>query len=209
MVLGAGKGDRMGELTEYCPKVLLPYKGKPILAYVLDNLPGLVSEAIIIVGYKAKAVCQFLTAYSDYFPITEVYQEQLTGDSTALLCAKHLLKDEDLFAVINGDVIIPKHDIETMLKIGLPLIAVSPYVIPLGVVTSVGNIVKTIREKPTINVNAGFFVLPSTIFPFLHSRDYISKALSYAVETKSIRVVKYQVSEWLHFSRQEDLENHS
>ena len=199
----------MGELTQYCPKILLPYKGKPILAYVLDNLIGLVNEIIVVIGYQAKKVSEFLKSYRDYFLIREVNQKQLMGDAAALLCAQNLLKDDDLFAVINGDVIIPQYDIKTMLEIELPLIAVYPYIVPLGVVMSWGSIVTRIREKPKLMVNAGFFVLPPKIFSYLKETDYISKALSCAIESKEFKVVRYKVSDWKHFSEPKDLENYS
>lgn len=38
MVLAAGEGTRMRPLTYDCPKPLLPFRGRPILSYILENI---------------------------------------------------------------------------------------------------------------------------------------------------------------------------
>ena len=38
VVLAAGKGTRMGSLTEDLPKPMLPVNGKPLLEHILEQI---------------------------------------------------------------------------------------------------------------------------------------------------------------------------
>lgn len=57
IVLAAGKGTRMAELTTELPKAMCLIGGKPMLTYVLDNI-GFIpqKDTAIIVGYKKEVV---------------------------------------------------------------------------------------------------------------------------------------------------------
>jgi UDP-N-acetylglucosamine diphosphorylase / glucose-1-phosphate thymidylyltransferase / UDP-N-acetylgalactosamine diphosphorylase / glucosamine-1-phosphate N-acetyltransferase / galactosamine-1-phosphate N-acetyltransferase len=37
VILAAGKGTRMGDLTQSLPKPMLPVEGKPILEHIIDG----------------------------------------------------------------------------------------------------------------------------------------------------------------------------
>lgn len=54
----AGLGSRMGNLTEFLNKALLPYKNKPVLSHIIDQFP-LHTKFIIPVGYKSEQVIDF------------------------------------------------------------------------------------------------------------------------------------------------------
>ena len=51
VILAAGRGTRMGGLTERVPKSLLEVAGKTLLEHKFDILPDDVDEIIIVVGY--------------------------------------------------------------------------------------------------------------------------------------------------------------
>jgi len=52
MILAAGRGSRMAELTAHCPKPLLPLDGEPLIAYPLQALAVAgVGEVVINLGY--------------------------------------------------------------------------------------------------------------------------------------------------------------
>jgi len=48
MLLAAGKGTRMGELTQDTPKPLLPVRGRPLIAYQLDALGRAGYERVVV-----------------------------------------------------------------------------------------------------------------------------------------------------------------
>ncbi len=53
VVLAAGRGKRMGMLTEHLPKPMILVRGKPILEHVLDHLREAgIEQAAIVVGYR-------------------------------------------------------------------------------------------------------------------------------------------------------------
>ena len=57
VIIAAGRGLRMGRLTESRPKCLLPIAGRPLIEYTIENLRlAGCSQIIVIVGYKAGAV---------------------------------------------------------------------------------------------------------------------------------------------------------
>jgi len=61
----AGLGSRLGELSRDLNKSLLPYKGKPVLAHIIDQFPKN-TRFIIPTGYKSELVKDFCAlAYAD------------------------------------------------------------------------------------------------------------------------------------------------
>ena len=57
VILAAGKGTRMGALTEELPKPMLPVEGKPILEHIITGIAAQgVREVCLIVGWKAEVI---------------------------------------------------------------------------------------------------------------------------------------------------------
>src|SRR5436190_18744718 len=57
VLLAAGRGTRMHELTAELPKPMIKVRGKPILLHIIEGLHGAgVKIFLIIVGYHAEAV---------------------------------------------------------------------------------------------------------------------------------------------------------
>jgi UDP-N-acetylglucosamine diphosphorylase / glucose-1-phosphate thymidylyltransferase / UDP-N-acetylgalactosamine diphosphorylase / glucosamine-1-phosphate N-acetyltransferase / galactosamine-1-phosphate N-acetyltransferase len=60
VVLAAGRGTRMRELTADLPKPMIEVRGKPVLQHIVDGLRDAgVRRFVIIVGYHAEAVRNF------------------------------------------------------------------------------------------------------------------------------------------------------
>jgi UDP-N-acetylglucosamine diphosphorylase / glucose-1-phosphate thymidylyltransferase / UDP-N-acetylgalactosamine diphosphorylase / glucosamine-1-phosphate N-acetyltransferase / galactosamine-1-phosphate N-acetyltransferase len=114
VILAAGRGTRMGELTETLPKPMLPVNGKTLLEHKFDALPHDVDEIILIVGYlKEKIIDAFGDSYSGK-KITYIVQQNIVGGTMdALLQAKDILKEK--FLVMMGDDVYSKEDIDAVL----------------------------------------------------------------------------------------------
>ena len=57
IILAAGKGTRMGELTQELPKPMLPVNGKPILGHILEGLIAAgIRDIFIVTGFRADAI---------------------------------------------------------------------------------------------------------------------------------------------------------
>lgn len=109
IILAAGRGTRMEELTSRVPKPLLLVGGKPLLGYKLDAMPEAVDEVIVIVGYMSDAVRDRFGMKHDRLKLTYVEQKELNGTADALWQAKDLLKDR--FIVLNADDIFDPEDL--------------------------------------------------------------------------------------------------
>ena len=60
VVLAAGRGTRMRELTVDFPKPMIEVRGKPVLQHIVEGLRDAgVRRFVIIVGYHAEAVRNF------------------------------------------------------------------------------------------------------------------------------------------------------
>src|SRR5882724_364876 len=57
VILAAGKGTRMKELTREIPKPMLPWKGKPILEHILDGLlQAGIRDVFIVTGFRGDVI---------------------------------------------------------------------------------------------------------------------------------------------------------
>ncbi len=115
VILAAGRGKRMGALTETLPKPMLQVAGKTLLEHKFDALPEDVHEIVLVVGYlKEKIVERFGDSYKGK-KLTYIEQENIVGGTMdALLQARDVLKEK--FLVMMGDDIYAPEDIRTVLS---------------------------------------------------------------------------------------------
>jgi glucose-1-phosphate thymidylyltransferase len=100
----AGMGKRLRPHTHTQPKVLMNVAGKPILAYILDELRDLgVDEVALVVGHLAEKVEEWVR---ERYPFRAqfVYQDQPLGNGHALYVAREFLTEPTL--VVFGDTIV-------------------------------------------------------------------------------------------------------
>ena len=82
VLLAAGKGTRMRELTEELPKPMIAVQGKPILQHIVEGLRAAgVTHFLIIVGYRADVVREFFGDGSK-FGVAVDYETQVVQDGT-------------------------------------------------------------------------------------------------------------------------------
>jgi bifunctional UDP-N-acetylglucosamine pyrophosphorylase/glucosamine-1-phosphate N-acetyltransferase len=101
VILCAGKGVRMGELTRDKPKPLLTIGDRTLLERKLEKLPETVDEIILVIGYKGEAIREFFGNKYGGRKISYTLDSRLTGTATALWSAKEALKGK--FIVMMGD----------------------------------------------------------------------------------------------------------
>src|SRR3990167_6634769 len=111
VILAAGRGTRMRELTESTPKALLEVAGRPLLEYAFDALPEAVDEVILVVEYLGGSIHDRFGP--DYFGKRLLYveMEELHGTAAALWMAKDILSagggsasgGQDRFLILPGD----------------------------------------------------------------------------------------------------------
>src|SRR5690242_9359859 len=82
VVLAAGRGTRMRELTADFPKPMIEVRGKPILQHIVEGLRDAgVRRFEIIVGYHAEAVRNFF-GDGRHFTVDIAYATQTVQDGT-------------------------------------------------------------------------------------------------------------------------------
>jgi NDP-sugar pyrophosphorylase family protein len=103
VILAAGRGTRMGELTEDLPKPMLRIGGRPILEHLLERLiKAGYSEALIVTGYRAELIEDYFKNYR--LPVRFVRQPVLNGTATAALLARAFVGSAD-FLLTFGDIL--------------------------------------------------------------------------------------------------------
>ena len=172
VILAAGKGSRMMPLTAHTPKPLIVVCGKPILDHILEALPKVITEIILVTNYLEEQIKErYGTMWNgkDIKYVTQINPAGGTGD--ALLCAKELITDR--FLVLNGDDIHGAAVLEQSVVEGNSLLVVNldnPEL--FGVVeTNQAGYVKKIVEKPASPisnlVNTGGFVADKNLFNYV------------------------------------------
>jgi len=102
VLLAAGEGKRLAQLTYHQPKPLIKLLGKPLLAHVLERLRVAgVRRVIIVTGHKHKQIEKFIAQQRDWdFEIITVLNgDYERGNGDSLLCVECLVKDRFLLAM--------------------------------------------------------------------------------------------------------------
>jgi len=105
MILAAGRGERMGNLTQNCPKPLLKVKGKCLIDWHLSKLSEAgFKDVVINVAYLSKEIIEFVGDGSKWgLNIFISEEEQALETAGGIKQAIKYLGDEP-FAVINADI---------------------------------------------------------------------------------------------------------
>lgn len=107
IILAAGRGKRMGDLTDRYTKAMLPLHGKPLIEWQIQafHLAG-ISQIAIVTGYKANVFSYPVK----YFHNTRWEQ---TNMFSSLLCAEEWLR-EDTCLISYSDIVYDYKAIETL-----------------------------------------------------------------------------------------------
>lgn len=107
VLLAAGRGTRMRELTNELPKPMIAVRGKPILQHIVEGLRAAgVGQFLIVIGYRAEVVRQHFGNGSALRVAIE-YATQLVQDGTGRVVG--LARDfagEEPFILSYGDILV-------------------------------------------------------------------------------------------------------
>jgi len=89
LILAAGRGSRLGKLTEKVPKCLNIYEGKPLIGYILEAAERIkeIGKVVIVGGYKSK----MLDGIGD--TLVENRDWETTGTFGSMICANEFLSE--------------------------------------------------------------------------------------------------------------------
>jgi dTDP-glucose pyrophosphorylase len=107
VLLAAGRGTRMRELTADLPKPMIEVRGKPVLQHIVEGLRDAgVRRFLVIVGYRADAVQNFF-GDGERYKIDIQYATQIKQDGTGRVVdlARNFI-DDSAFVLAYGDILV-------------------------------------------------------------------------------------------------------
>ncbi len=181
VILAAGKGTRMKEITKIIPKPMVIIKSKPMLEHIITYIKNAgITELGIVVGYKKYIIQDYFRDGANFgVSITYIEQKEQNGTGAALHLAKNFISREIFFFTF-GDVITFQENYIGMIKyfgtqkcdalLGLNRVD-DPYQGGAVYIDEENNIVRIIEKPPkgtsTTNLNnAGLMVLTPDIFDY-------------------------------------------
>src|SRR6266536_4769943 len=118
VLLAAGRGTRMRELTVDLPKPMIEVRGKPVLQHIVEGLREAgVRDFLITVGYRADAVQNFFGDGSRY-NIEIQYATQVVQDGTGRVVdlARNFAADSP-FVLSYGDILVSLENYKPLLNL--------------------------------------------------------------------------------------------
>jgi dTDP-glucose pyrophosphorylase len=107
VILAAGRGTRMRDLTEALPKPMLEVRGKPVLQHIVEGLRdnGL-TNLLIVVGWRPEVVKEFFGDGST-LGVRIQYETQTVQDGTGKVVAlSRTFVADDPFLLSYGDILV-------------------------------------------------------------------------------------------------------
>lgn len=119
VVLAAGRGTRLGPLTDRRSKAMMPVAGKPMIERVLEMLAsGGANRFVVVVHPGDSQLARHLERSSWAAQVELAYQEQRLGMANALACATALIRQTNVadFLLASCDNLYPVGHIAALLK---------------------------------------------------------------------------------------------
>ena len=116
IILAAGVGKRLSDITKKTPKPLIQFGGKSLLQRHVENLAGLgIREIVFVVGYKQELIRQEMAQFPQdiqvHFLVNEDY---VRGSIVSLWMARSEFTDD--MVIMDADVLYHPAILERLLK---------------------------------------------------------------------------------------------
>lgn len=191
MILAAGRGVRLSQLTNVLPKPLLPVANRPVMAQVVGCLQRAgIDDICANVSYRAKQIMEtFEDGQREGVRLHWSVEDVPTGTAGGMKCVQHHL-DDGRVVVIAGDAML---DVDLAPLIAahiahgafatlgtMPVDDPSPYGV---VVTDDDSRILRFQEKPlpgteiSNQVNTGIYIFEPGIFELIPAETFCDFAL--------------------------------
>jgi dTDP-glucose pyrophosphorylase len=216
VILAAGKGKRMGDLTRFLPKPLIPINNRPFLYYVIQNLVNAgLTDLCIVVHHHKEEVEKFVKEH--HIKATLIDQGEPLGTAHAIKVTKDFVKHKN-FIVVMGDNYYSMEDIQKILidddycyVSGLKHTCPEKY----GVIVKKGDFLVKMPEKPkefvSDLINIAMYKFTPEIFGAIDTigkssrGEYeINDAILALANRKKVKVIQI-LNDWIDLGCPEDI----
>ena len=219
VILAGGFGKRLRPYTESIPKPLVEVAGRPILEWQIEwlKMHG-IKEIVLLVGYlKEKIIERIGSGARLNVKVTYVVEDTPLGTGGALKNAEHVLRNENYFIVINGDILtnIDPVKVVNALSVGRAVgsIATVPLRSPYGILRIENGHVVEFSEKPLLKdywINAGIYGFTPEIFHYLPEKGDIERtAFPKLASERKLVAVRFEDVFWRSIDTYKDVEEAS
>jgi dTDP-glucose pyrophosphorylase len=112
VLLAAGRGTRMRELTAELPKPMILVRGKPVLQHIVEGLTAAgVTRFLAVVGYCADVVRNHFGNELEY--VTQIVQD---GTGRVVELAREFVGDS-AFVLSYGDILVDPRNYQTLVSL--------------------------------------------------------------------------------------------
>lgn len=215
-ILAGGLGKRLRPLTDDRPKPMIEVSGTPILGWQIAWLAShAISDIVLCTGYMRESIINYVGNGSKFgVRVGYVTEDEPLGTGGALKNAESLLRNEESFFVLNGDVLTnldPNRLVGVLGDEAVGAIATVPLRSPFGIVDAgEDGQITGFREKPVLEnywINAGVYCLSSSILAGLQRvGDLESEVFPQLVRERSLRAVRYSDTQWRSIDSHKDID---
>lgn len=173
VILAAGRGVRMGALTDTTPKPMVRILGKPLLEWKINALPEEIDEVIVTIGYLGEQIKEYFGDVWQGRKMTYVFQEVLTGSAGSVKLVEPFVTGPVL--VTMGDDLYHPEDLKDFLKTPLEEGAIGGLYVdnaaPFGLIDiseegKLQSVVERPHNRETGFVCTGAYFLPQKYFEY-------------------------------------------
>jgi len=182
VIMAGGKGSRLDPFTRILPKPLIPVGDKPVIEVIMDKFSEYdINDFYISINHKARMIKSYFDEVNGHkYRISYVEETKPLGTAGSLRLLEGRLSDP--FIVTNCDVLIDcdyaqlihfhqehGHDLTLV-------VSCRHYVIPYGVCDIQGGLLKTIREKPELDllINTGMYVMGNKVLNLIPKNEFLN-----------------------------------
>jgi len=214
VIMAGGFGSRLKDLTLNTPKPMLKIGGKPIIERIINNLTSYGYKNIYIsVHYLKNVIMEYFKDGSDFDCNIKYIEEEEPLGTFGCLSLKDF--ESEYIFVCNGD-LFNKFEIEQLHGSILDkqsdfVVATTSFstAVPYGVIETKNNIIKNIKEKPTLNfsVAAGQYFFKNKLLMYLKKGKTDAPDFLNTLLEKDINISTFTlINNWIDIGIPEQLE---
>ena len=216
VIMAGGRGIRLGQQTDNCPKPLLPVGGKPMLEHIIERAKAEgFSRFVLAIHYLGHMIEEYF-GDGNRWQVQIEYLRERSPLGTAGALGLLPTRPEEPLLVTNGDVLTDIRYGELLdfhsrhIASATMAVRLHEWQHPFGVVKTKGVDIVGFEEKPVSRsyINAGIYVLDPRILELIGKDEHCDMPTLFArLQEKPARAIVYPMHEpWLDVGRPDDLE---